>query len=46
MKCANPRCSCGTVDGGFCAEACVAAQYASKAVDSCDCAHTGCQPIA
>lgn len=45
MKCTHPRCSCGTVDGAFCSEACVAAQYESNhGNDDCGCGHAGCRP--
>lgn len=43
MKCVHPRCSCGTVDGGFCSEACAAAPYEGNHDDACGCGHAGCR---
>lgn len=43
MKCANPACTCGTVDGGYCSKDCTDHANQLEAANlPCGCGHVGC----
>lgn len=43
MTCANPRCGCGALDGGFCCDGCAADISRMETDDGCQCRHQGCE---